>query len=314
MSSATARSLQKSTTVRAITKSLARTLVHGADAVSTPAAAWMARQMFSKPRKFSTPSRERALREAGIDVVLPTRHGELRGWRFGEGPRILLVHGWEGRGTQLGAFVRPLTRAGFEVLAYDNPGHGKSPGMFGPAPYFADAIEDIAADRELFGVVAHSMGALATSMAMRRGVRVERLAYVAPAAAPDRGVELMTQLLDLDDAVVAEFKRQLLALQPMSWEELREGALPRDRSAELLLVHDEEDTEVDPRISRTIHAAWPDSQLVMTTGLGHTRILRAPEVVERVADFLTGTTAAQREAMWPWQAFLRGADVPGFAA
>jgi pimeloyl-ACP methyl ester carboxylesterase len=302
---------KKRTTVRASTLKTVGALVRSADVISTPAAGWLLKRLFSSPRRFRRPYREVLFLKSGTAVSLPTRHGLLRGWRWGTGPTILLVHGWEGRGAQLGAFVRSLVMAGFQVLAYDNPAHGESPGRQSPATFFADAIEDIAAREPIFGVVAHSMGALATSMALRRGVAVERLAYLAPAGAPDKGVDMVKSMLDLPDHVLAEMKCQLLSLDPMSWEALSEGAMPPHPIQPLLIVHDFDDQEVPLSFAEGLHGRWPDSDLVVTRGLGHNTILRDPVVVDRVAHYLTDTTREERFQSWPWQAILRG-DVPDF--
>ena len=42
-------------------------------------------------------------------------------YSWGSGPTVLLVHGWEGRGSQLSAFAPALVKAGFRVVAVDMP-------------------------------------------------------------------------------------------------------------------------------------------------------------------------------------------------
>jgi pimeloyl-ACP methyl ester carboxylesterase len=53
-----------------------------------------------------------------------------------------------------------------------------------------------------------------------------------------------------------------------------------------LIIHDEEDEDIDISEAHTIHQAWPGSELLITKGLGHVRITRSAEVAERVRDFL----------------------------
>ena len=50
----------------------------------------------------------------------------LVAWSWGEGPTVLLVHGWEGRGSQMAAFAAPLAEAGFRAVAFDAPGAASS--------------------------------------------------------------------------------------------------------------------------------------------------------------------------------------------
>ena len=49
-------------------------------------------------------------------------------WDWGEGPTVLLVHGWNGAAAQLAGYVQPLVDAGYHVVAFDQPGHGHSSG------------------------------------------------------------------------------------------------------------------------------------------------------------------------------------------
>jgi len=61
----------------------------------------------------------------------------------------------------------------------------------------------------------------------------------------------------------------------------------------ILVIHDREDAVVSFEAGRSIAAAAPLGELVETKGLGHTSILRAPEVVRKVADFIgDGVTAS----------------------
>jgi pimeloyl-ACP methyl ester carboxylesterase len=82
---------------------------------------------------------------------------------------------------------------------------------------------------------------------------------------------------------------------------MEEFVLP-DRTAargdlpEALIVHDRDDVVVGIDNGRTLAAAWRESHLVQTSGLGHTKILRDDAVVERVAAFIAGEPVAAGKA------------------
>jgi len=61
---------------------------------------------------------------------------------------------------------------------------------------------------------------------------------------------------------------------------------PRLPVGQTLLMHDEHDGIVPVREAHLIAAAWPAARLLLTSGLGHNRILREPAVVRQVIDFL----------------------------
>ena len=84
-------------------------------------------------RIFTTP-RMRAVHKRTDEIIESARLFEvlygkiiLKGYEWGRGARtILLVHGWESRGTALRSFVPGLVQAGFRVVAFDGPAHGNS--------------------------------------------------------------------------------------------------------------------------------------------------------------------------------------------
>jgi hypothetical protein len=61
-----------------------------------------------------------------------------------------------------------------------------------------------------------------------------------------------------------------------------------EMTAPLLVIHDKNDREVAWSNGAEIAAAWPAARLVTTTGLGHQRVLRDPEVVARAVEFVSG--------------------------
>jgi hypothetical protein len=125
--------LQNSTIVRSLkpTPAALRAVRGGMrilSALSPEGAAAVAERMFLTARRRERPHAEREVLARADARTLPSRHGDLAAWAWGplEGPRVLLVHGWEGRGAQLGPLVEPLTAAGFRVFVFDAPGHGDS--------------------------------------------------------------------------------------------------------------------------------------------------------------------------------------------
>src|SRR5262245_10129632 len=112
-----------------------------AQQASPDLAAWLGEMtMFRTLRMPSKPWQEEILAR-GRAFEVDSAAGKVAAWTWGEGPAIVLVHGWNGRGAQLGAFVDPLVAAGFQVVSFDAPGHGKSPGSTSSIIAFADALD-----------------------------------------------------------------------------------------------------------------------------------------------------------------------------
>nr|MBA3542137.1 hypothetical protein [Deltaproteobacteria bacterium] len=116
---------------------LTRAALQAAYIVSGDLGTTLAERLFTSPRRHPRPDREKAIlataRPFTVDVALRSprwrgHHIDVAAWRWGHGPTVLLVHGWEGRGSQLGSFVEPLVAAGLSVVAFDAPAHGDSAG------------------------------------------------------------------------------------------------------------------------------------------------------------------------------------------
>src|SRR5919107_5916537 len=132
----------------------------------------LAAKLFARPRRHARPARESELIARGTRVALPDG---LHATAWGAGPTVLLVHGWEGRGAQLGAFVDPLVAAGYRAVALDGPAHGDSPGRTTTGPEFARALittRDVVGS--LAGVIGHSFGGFTALLALSRGLPTAR--------------------------------------------------------------------------------------------------------------------------------------------
>lgn len=253
-------------------------------------------------RLFFVPPRPRRsrggslLQEAeGFRVRVDGR--EVAAWRWGQGPAVVLLHGWGGRAGQLTSFVPALRERGLAVVAFDAPGHGRSGRGQSSAPEFARALAAVAESIPLLhGVVAHSFGAIATMLALRDGLRVSRVALLAPARDPPDWFRELAERLGLLPRVQEALRRRFERRLRIRWDELHLRSQLPGFACPALVIHDHEDPEVSVETGQAIAAAWPGAQLHLTRGLGHNRLLRDPSTVARVAEFLAedAGTASRR--------------------
>ena len=169
----------------------------------------LAQVLWSLPRRSERPGRENAWLKAGTERQIPSGMGHLQAWEWGEGPTILLVHGWDGRGSQLGAFIQPLVDSGHRVVTFDSRGHGDSFGNRASLVSFADAITALVRHfGPLAGIVAHSFGAAATLYALRSGLNVPRLVFVGPVNAT-HGADRFAKFLQISPKCADIFKQNV---------------------------------------------------------------------------------------------------------
>src|SRR5260221_10875875 len=150
-----------------------RSLFSGVQALSPGLAAELAAAVMFRTSRRRRDDWENDVAARGERLRVDGPKGAIAVQRWGKGPPVLLVHGWNGRGSQLGGFVAPLVSAGFQAVAFDAPGHGESAGSTSSVIEFANAFDAVAdAVRPFFqplaGVIAHSMGGAAVTFALSR--------------------------------------------------------------------------------------------------------------------------------------------------
>ena len=129
--------------------------------------------MKSPPRRKDSQREERVL--AGAERWSVAQHDSIAVYRWGEGPTVIVVHGWGGSAGQMTAFVEPLRDAGFSVVAFNAPGHGASTGNWLAIPRFAAALAAVErAHGPLHAIIAHSLGGPAALVTLSGGVHAGR--------------------------------------------------------------------------------------------------------------------------------------------
>lgn len=285
--------VQNSTTVRAPAIPLGLRLLRASftilSAVSPSLTARLAENLFLSPRRHARPAHERQGMKRARPFAIQTEEGEIRAWEWGTaGPRVLLVHGWEGRGTQLVSLVPPLVERGFRVVAFDMPGHGDSPAPVSSFFHFARTIARfIDTLGPLHAIIAHSMGGASAAWALRTAPGPKRLVMIAPPADIRDFTGGASAMLGLSEAAVRELEVRLGRRFGVPLTEVHAGLVAPHMTTPLLVVHDENDREVPIASGELVAGAWPGAELVRTRGLGHRRILRDAGVIERVVAFAT---------------------------
>ena len=261
--------------------------------------------LFCTPPRHPHPALEKEWIARSRSLAVEGPNGRIAAWRWAPDVtmaagaeaagataprRVLLMHGWGGRGTQLHAFIQPLLDAGYEVVALDGPAHGFSDSRYASMLHFARAIRAVV-DRVggVHGVIAHSLGGAATSLALAQGwVRAERVVTIAAPTDFDGYSRYFARQFNVSDAVRDAMQKHLERRLGFTWAELEGGRLAALNSTPALVVHDRGDKEVPFAAGERIAACWPGALLLPTERLGHRRILRDPAVVARAVEFMGG--------------------------
>ncbi|MBM3110957.1 alpha/beta fold hydrolase [Pseudomonas sp. P66] len=250
------------------------------------------RRAFMTPRNLPPRAWELPLLASAERITL--RFG-LSALRWGQGPTVLLMHGWEGRPTQFAHLVDTLVQAGYTAVALEGPAHGHSPGHQAHVVLFARALLEAAAELPpLKAVIGHSMGGSSVMLALQWGLRADMAVSV---AAPARFLGVLRNFarhLGMPARARAAFVRQVERDVGIPVSRLDVSGYQLEIPA--LIVHAEDDSLIPASEARLIHQAWFDSRLLMLPDGGHQRVLSDPRLIEGVMALLAADRVLERQS------------------
>ncbi|MEM1392223.1 MAG: alpha/beta hydrolase [Cyanobacteria bacterium P01_H01_bin.150] len=244
-------------------------------------------KFFTPPRKSPTEQEQKFEEQANI-FIIPAKPAELTVYSWGKGKTILLVHGWGGQATQLGSFVEPLVELGYRVLAFDAPAHGKTAGKQTNVLEFAQAIKTVVEkEGSIDSIIAHSLGSASTAIVLDEGLEVRKIVFLGAVCYISTTVTMFCKSARLSQELEQEL-RSLMELEfgQDVWQKFSVDKRVNNLKIPALLFHDRNDREIPLEESIAINKSWGDSQLVLTSRLGHRRILRNEEVIRQAVNFI----------------------------
>lgn len=269
-----------------------RNLVYITEKISLSWATKLVLYFFFKPVKFPTPKYELPALEAAEKVIIEGPGGKnLQLYRWGEGPIVLLTHGWSGRGTQLGLIALELAKAGYQVISFDGPAHGISEGSKTDLLQFIESIRIIKIKYPKINCyVGHSLGGLASLHAAQMDESIKKVAVIGTPNKISEIVDNFCRMVKASPKVADRIKQHIESVYEYELHEYdSEAAIPGLKERKGLILHDDDDYDVPIHNAREMREAWgANSELIITHGLGHRRILRDPEAITEVVNFVNG--------------------------
>ncbi len=260
-------------------------------AVLPGVAARMAYAQLATPPRAALRDWQHALRQHAVTRWLPFGGAELAVMDWGKGPTVLMVHGWGGHATDMGCMIGPLVRAGFRVVAFDAPAHGKSSGRSADLVQFAAAIAAVAGHAgPLHAVVAHGLGASMAMYAQRDwGTGAARMVLVSPLEHFSWFIDSFGERMGIGAQVLTRVRGMLETLYGgrLDWARMSVLDMVRTTRSAILVVHDEDDQEIPFEHGLALAGTRPDVQLKRTRGYGHHLVLRSASVIDSIVKFIS---------------------------
>jgi pimeloyl-ACP methyl ester carboxylesterase len=208
-------------------------------------------------------------------------------WSWGSGPRVLLVHGWGGRGVHLGRLVPTLLEQGLSVTLYDAPGHGDATGLMTSLVHMGRAMLSVASNMgPIAAAVTHSAGSAAALWAFKHGLNVRCSVHLAGPSTLENLMRAAARWAHLNPEQYQAFRAAAAAFIGCPIEDMSVDALAAALSHPALLIHDIEDSTVPFSESQALHDRCPTSTLERVRGAGHHRMLADPAIREMSVQFV----------------------------
>jgi len=251
-------------------------------------------RLFLTPARTKWPAWERAFLAKAVMSTLPFGSHQIAIYRWGQGAKkILLCHGWSGRGSQLGAFVQPLVDADYSVYAFDAVGHGGSSGKQTDMIEYSDLIGHLVQSLgPCEAMIGHSFGAANVVIAKsRHRFETGKLVLLSCFSDGEWVLNRFADFLNISPRVLRNLKdlHERRYDSSFSWSEMNIANMVRKEAIPVLFIHDRKDREV-PHAQMEVFSGSgkPNFRFISTEGLGHRRIILDKNVVRQVCQFVAG--------------------------
>ena len=249
-----------------------------------------AAKLFTTPIKHKIPKRELEMDRKSVQnsIKILAINKEVVLYKYGKSEKkILLVHGWSGRGTQLFKIADELLKAGYSTISFDAPAHGKSPGKTTIMVDFIAAILEI--DKQLGpfeAAVGHSLGGMSVLNAIKKGLKVNRAVVIGSGDIVQDIMDDFVAKLELKPSISTSLRLHFEKKYKEEMNSYSAFLAAKETTIPILVIHDNDDPEVPVKAGIHIHKYLKNGELLLTNGLGHRKILGNLKVIEKTVQFI----------------------------
>ena len=244
---------------------------------------------FFKPMSYALTPLERQFLENGSSFHIHVHNKGIRCWKWGRGPGILFVHGWNGRGVNFAYFFKPLIDAGYSVITYDAPSHGESDGQVTNYFELSDTVRsffDPSHGFNIQGIIAYSIGASAAINCISKDKPFIDAVLIAPAL---KLKEILFNAFNHHGVPKIVYRNLVAEMERYYGYDVHQDnpdVLAKTISTKMLIVHDKDDRTIPYTDSKILSEKTDNIFLHTTEGLGHKRILRDSAVVDVITSYI----------------------------
>lgn len=250
-----------------------------------------AAKLFTTPIKHKIPKRELEMDSESIQktIHIPSINKNIIVYEYGKSDKkILLVHGWSGRGTQLFKIADELLKKGFSIISFDAPAHGKSEGKTTIMSEFIESILEIERQYGPFEIaIGHSLGGMSVLNAIKNGLKVKKAVIIGSGDIVQDILDDFIFKLGLKSEISIRLRDYFETKYQVKMDDFSAYKTAKELEIPVLVIHDNNDPEVPVQAGIHIHEHLKNGSLFLTEGLGHRKILGNQNVIKKIIEFIT---------------------------
>jgi len=201
--------------------------------------------------------------------------------------KVLLVHGWSGRGTQLYQLADKILENQMMVISFDAPAHGLSSGNTTVMNGFVETILELESKYgPFYAAIGHSFGGMSLLNAISSGLKTEKLVTI---GTDDAVLEILINFvkkMELKPKITEELKKFHLKKYGIDIDTYSSHLNAKKVDLPTLVIHDSEDKYVPVSSAFSIRQNLKNGELLITNGLGHHKIFKDKKIMQRIVNFI----------------------------
>jgi pimeloyl-ACP methyl ester carboxylesterase len=222
-------------------------------------------------------------------LFVPSINKKINIYEYGNNEKkILMVHGWSGRGTQMVKIADKMLELGYAIISFDAPAHGKSDGKTTIMTEFIASILEI---EKQFGpfefAIGHSLGGMSILNAIKQNLNVKKAIIIGSGDIIQDVIDDFIQKLQLKPKIGLLLKNHFEKKYNEPMENYSASFSAKSVTIPVLIIHDKDDDDVAIKAAHNIHKHLKNSTLMITEGLGHRKILGDTKVIESIKEFIS---------------------------
>jgi pimeloyl-ACP methyl ester carboxylesterase len=258
--------------------------------ISPALAEKFARKLFITPIKHKIPKREFNMEATSkqTQLFVPSINKEIVVYAYGNSSKkILLVHGWSGRGTQLVKIADAFIENEYSIISFDAPAHGKSGTKTTLMLEFIESILEVEKQHGPFEfAVGHSLGGMSILNAIKKGLQIKKAVIIGSGNSVINIVNTFVEKIGLPNDVAVLMKNNFEKRYHLKMESFSAYVAAKEVRIPVLVIHDTDDEDIP--VSEAYHLAehLSNNELLITNQLGHRKILGDSKVIQKIVEFL----------------------------